>query len=80
MDMIELTTASAARLKLLAGLIRQREENAEQTGRYLLMHSDELTPGRQEELDRHLNELTASIREMKAEYGSISGEKAQLFN
>ncbi len=68
MNMIELTTASAARLNLLADLIRQREENAEQTGRYLLLHNDELTPARHEELERHLNELTTSIRDMKAEY------------
>ena len=80
MDMIELTAASAARLNLLADLIRQREENAEQTGHYLLMHNDELTPARHEELERHMNELTASIREMKAEYASISGEQTQLFN
>lgn len=74
--LIELTTALASRLDLLAGLIRRREEVAEQTICYLLMHSDCLTPERREELERHMQEQTASLRDMKTEYCRLLGKKS----
>lgn len=79
-DLFELTTALALRLDLLADLIRQREEIAEQTSRYLLSHGDDLTAERYQELEQHMLEQTISLHEMKAEYNRIIGKKSTSFN
>lgn len=79
-DMIELTTASASRLNLLADLIRQREEIAEQTARYLLAHSGDLIPERHKELEQHMQEQATSLHDMKTEYCRIIGKQSKPFN